>query len=137
MTTGPTLDVLRQLTEDWRATNGKSMPISVVEQWLDGATPEQTLVPTEVLRALFDCAVGSMNFASGFWDNEETAAARAVAVLLGVDPWAATPREHGVNYPHPFDTYYPGADWADCRRCGADADHPCHRSAEPATEVPR
>lgn len=97
------------------------------------AEPATTVVPTETLRALFDCAVNSMDFGSGFWDHEDTTAARAIAVLLGVDPWNATPRDHGVNYPHAFDTPDPDADWAYCRRCRQDRDHRCHHQSADQT----
>lgn len=43
------------------------------------------------LRALLDIGTGSMDFGSGFMDNEQVEALRKVAVLLGVDPVTATP----------------------------------------------
>ncbi len=54
-----------------------------------------TTVPTEDLQVMFDVAVESLDFASGFLDNDEVLALRRVAVLLGVDPMKATP--HNFN----------------------------------------
>jgi hypothetical protein len=55
-------------------------------------------VADEVLRALFDIAVSSMDFGSGFLDDEEVARLREVAELLGVDPMAATPENFRCKY---------------------------------------
>jgi hypothetical protein len=52
------------------------------------------------IRILFDTAVGSMDFSSGFLDNEEVEVLRKVAVYLGRDPKEATPS----NF---LETYYP------------------------------
>jgi len=60
-------------------------------------------VPREDLQILFDTAVGSMDFGSGFLDHEEVDCLRRIAVLLGVDPQDATPKEFQSSYPHPFD----------------------------------
>lgn len=51
-----------------------------------------------MLRALFDVAVSSMNFGSGFLDDEEVACLREVAVILGVDPDVATPQNFRCKY---------------------------------------
>lgn len=51
-------------------------------------------VPRAVLQVAFDAAVNSLSFTSGFLDDEEVDALRAVAVLLGVDPVTATPANH-------------------------------------------
>jgi hypothetical protein len=51
-----------------------------------------------VWRAVFDVAVHSMNFGSGFLDDEEVEALRAAAVLLGVSPDEATPRQFICKY---------------------------------------
>lgn len=55
-------------------------------------------VDDEVLRALFDVAVSSMNFSSGFLDDEEVGCLRQVAVILGVDPMVATPDNFRCKY---------------------------------------
>lgn len=55
-------------------------------------------VPKELLQKVFDSAVGSMNFNSGFLDDEEVEALRTIAMLLGVDPWIATPPEFKPKY---------------------------------------
>lgn len=61
---------------------------------------EMVTLPREALRALFDLAVNSMNFGSGFWETADTDTARAVAVVLGLDPMEATPSNHRANYEH-------------------------------------
>lgn len=53
-----------------------------------------TSVPTEILQILFDTAVGSMDFGSGFLDDEEVTALRDIAQRLGQDPIVATPTGH-------------------------------------------
>jgi hypothetical protein len=55
-------------------------------------------IDDEVLRALFDVAVHSMDFGSGGLDDEEVAHLRAVAVILGVDPAEGTPRNFLCKY---------------------------------------
>lgn len=56
-------------------------------------------VPDMLLRTLLDIAVSSLDFGSGFWDQEDTDAARAVALLLNVCPNAATPSDMVGKYP--------------------------------------
>jgi hypothetical protein len=94
----------------------------------------ETVISIETLRVLFDSAVGSMDFGSGFWDDDATCAARAVAELLGVDPFeTATPKEFRNQYPHAF-VFHPrflagdgtARDWPDCHECKRDHDHPSH-----------
>ena len=55
-------------------------------------------IDDEVLRALFDTAVHSMDFGSGFLDDEEVAALRAAAAVLGVDPAEGTPANFRCKY---------------------------------------
>jgi hypothetical protein len=55
-------------------------------------------IPRDVLQKTFDTAVGSMDFGSGFLDNEEVDALRAYAVLLGVDVAEATPEDFKKQY---------------------------------------
>jgi len=50
------------------------------------------------LRALLDLATGSLDFGSGFWDEEQTEIARKAAVVLGVDPDLVTPYNLGCKY---------------------------------------
>ena len=49
-------------------------------------------------RAVFDIAIGSMNFGSGFLDHEEVEHLRKAAVILGVDPELATPDNFLCQY---------------------------------------
>ena len=55
-------------------------------------------IPVRLAAILFDTAVGSMDFGSGFLDDEEVAALREAAVLLGADPDEATPRNFRCKY---------------------------------------
>jgi len=55
-------------------------------------------IDDRLLRIVFDVAVHSMDFGSGFLDDEEVAALREVAVVLGVDPAVATPRNFTCKY---------------------------------------
>lgn len=59
-------------------------------------------LPFTDLQALFDIAVGSMNFTSGFLDSDEVAVLRRVAVAIGVDPMVGTPREFATQFPHDY-----------------------------------
>lgn len=58
------------------------------------------------LQVLFDALVHSMDFGSGFLDDEEVEALRNVAGVLGVDPAVATPEDFLHQFPHVFQ---PGA----------------------------
>lgn len=85
---------------------------------------EAIIVPTELLRAVFDIAVGSAGFGSGFLDQEEVDHLRACAVALGIDPLKGTPDNLKCQYigGHEWvsDTlpFSPFADRKDyCNRC--------------------
>lgn len=41
-------------------------------------------VPRVLLKTLYDLAVGSLDFGSGFWDEEDQTAAARVGALLGI-----------------------------------------------------
>lgn len=104
-------------------------------EWPGGAetAPVDTIVvPREDLRALFDLAVNSLNFGSGFWDTDDTNAARRIAVALGVDPMEATPSEFRRQYKHTFDPYvHPRAGATDtCRWCSSMAAAKVHQDVE-------
>ena len=61
-------------------------------------------VPDEDVRVLFDIATNSLDFGSGFLDDEEVETLRRVAVMLGVDPKLATPYAFEHKYePTPKD----------------------------------
>lgn len=93
-----------------------------------------TQVPTEDLKALFDVAVGSLNFTSGFLDTDEVNMLRRIAVLIGADPMEGTPDGFAKQYPHPFTERvktWPPSSWADCcRRCDQRADDKVHNVEE-------
>lgn len=91
-------------------------------------------VPKSVLQAVLDSAVGSMDYGSGFLDEEEVSALRDVAVLLGVDPWTVTPSNvacaarfgvgHKMKKMAANDwrrRSYPGAEWV-CSACGVTSE---------------
>jgi hypothetical protein len=65
-------------------------------------TKHTTPVPTNDLKALFDIAVESMDFSSGFLDDDEVAVLRRIAVSIGVDPMLGTPSNYVKKYPHVF-----------------------------------
>lgn len=73
-------------------------------------------VPLETALAVFDIAVGSMDFGSGFLDKEETDALRAYAELLGIDPMRGT----SYNQKHNYCTEHDWEDWGTkrCKICG-------------------
>jgi hypothetical protein len=49
-------------------------------------------------KVVFDVATNSLDFGSGFLDDEEVRALRAAAVDLGVDPMEATPHNFKAKY---------------------------------------
>jgi len=63
------------------------------------AGEETTTVRTAALRTLFDLAVNSMDFGSGFWETADTLVAREIAASLGLCPMVATPTEHRASFP--------------------------------------
>jgi hypothetical protein len=60
------------------------------------------LVPLDDLQRLFDTAVNSMDFGSGFLDNEEVVTIRYFAKMLGVDPITATPGNFRKQFSHQY-----------------------------------
>lgn len=55
------------------------------------AVPSFQGTDEEALQTVFDVAVNSLDFGSGFLDLREVCALRRIAELLGVDPIKATP----------------------------------------------
>lgn len=55
-------------------------------------------IPDRLLRIVYDTAVSSMDFGSGFLDDSEVAALREIAVILGTDPETATPGNFKCKY---------------------------------------
>ena len=78
------------------------------------------------LRALLDLATGSLDFGSGFWNNEDTEIARGIAVMLGVDPNDVTPGNMQCTYgaEHAWWDWAPGE--MGCSKC---------KTRRPATDV--
>ncbi len=85
-------------------------------------TDPTVAVPTEDLRTMFDIAVGSLNFVSGFLDSDEVDVLRRVAVQIGVDPMAGTPKEFALRTAHPHTPEYPSWSTGPCKWCGRDLD---------------
>src|SRR4051812_43093780 len=50
------------------------------------------------IQALLDLATGSMDFGSGFWDEEQVEIVRKIAAVLGVDPMLVTPSNFTCKY---------------------------------------
>jgi hypothetical protein len=80
-------------------------------------------VPKETAQILFDALVGTLDFGSGFLDDDEVCALRDLAVLLGVDPLEATPQTYRVRMTHPFLASRPGGV---CRWCAKIRDEAPH-----------
>lgn len=104
-------------------------------EWPGGseATPTNPIsVPREDLRALFDVAVGSMNFTSGFLDTDEVNMLRRVAILIAVDPMNATPSEFRRQYKHSFKAYVDArhGPTKTCYWCSQPADVSVHQGSE-------
>lgn len=64
------------------------------------ADAELITIEKRLVQCMFDLAVGSLNFGSGWWDTEDVEAAREVAVTLGVDPQKEVPDLHFDKYGH-------------------------------------
>jgi hypothetical protein len=92
-------------------------------------TAETMTLPADDLRAVFDIAVGSMDFGSGFLDDAEVETLRRVAVVIGVDPMEATPSIFAAKYHHAFHpyTFKGGAKSSHCSRCFRVEDDELHR----------
>lgn len=79
------------------------------------------------LRALLDLATGSLDFGSGFWDEEQTEIAWKAADLLDVEREKVTPRNMYRLLPHRHDwklwtwDRYDQVHWT-CTYCGRDND---------------
>jgi hypothetical protein len=59
---------------------------------------ETVTIDKVLLQAVFDVAVGSMDFGSGFLCDEDVEHLRAAAVVLGVDPLVGTPTNFVCKY---------------------------------------
>lgn len=95
--------------------------------------PNSVLLPIDQVRHLFDLVVGSMDFGSGFLDDEDIDLLRTIAVRLGVDPDTATPRDWKHKYPHAYqapagaDGYYGYLVVDRCTHCMRARAFPCHQ----------
>lgn len=61
---------------------------------------ERIEIDKELLQAIFDLAVNTMDFGSGFWDDEDVKWGRRAAEILGLDPMVGTPRSYRVRIAH-------------------------------------
>jgi hypothetical protein len=59
-------------------------------------------VPLDDLQALFDTAINSMDFGSGFLDHEEVVILRRFATLLDVEKMTATPDNFRKQFTHHY-----------------------------------
>jgi hypothetical protein len=88
-----------------------------------------TEVDTDTLRALFDLAVGSMNYSSGFFEESDVKVILDVARLIGADMTHESPQYDSYKLTEPHLWHQ------DCAlkwRCGKAADHKIHRPELPA-----
>lgn len=60
------------------------------------------VVDEEKLKTLFDIAVGSMDFSSGFLDHAEVSILREFAEILGINPNVGTPTNFQASFAHDF-----------------------------------
>lgn len=65
--------------------------IAFAAEGVVGTQPAAVTIERPKLQALLDLAVSSLDFGSGFWDQDEALAARHAAELLGLCPNAVTP----------------------------------------------
>jgi hypothetical protein len=68
------------------------------------AMSDQITINKTTLQAIFDIAISSLDFSSGFLDNEDVEHLREVAVILGLEPMVGTPTPFTLQYPHKFKT---------------------------------
>lgn len=68
--------------------------------WHDSAEAPLVVMQREHARIIFDALAGSLDFGSGFLDDDAVEALRALAVLFGVNPTTATPLEFRNQYAH-------------------------------------
>lgn len=64
---------------------------------------EQVTLPRETLKILYDLAVGSLDFGSGLWDQEDYEAVQQLAVLMGFEYplcWCKKPAGHPGIHDH-------------------------------------
>lgn len=76
------------------------------------------------LRAVLDVATQSMDFGSGFLDNEQVEALRKLAGIIGIDPLVATPSNFTCQYKGEHEwlmTSWGKAPWA-CALCRHTSD---------------
>lgn len=59
---------------------------------------EELVVRRGDLRALLDVATGSLDFGSGFLDNEQVEVLRRLATVVGIDPILVTPSNFTFQY---------------------------------------
>jgi hypothetical protein len=96
---------------------------------------ETTPIATDDLRALFDIATSSVSFGSGYLETDEVELLRKIAVLIGVDPWEATPSSFRRHYSHAHRPNGRNAhpNWADnCADCGQPSADKVHSKSEEA-----
>lgn len=82
----------------------------------------------EDVQMLFDLMVHSMDFGSGFLDDDEVEALRRVAEQLGVEKDVATPSEFKHKYPHEFKPK--SWDSTRCEKCDRAEDWKAHQPIE-------
>lgn len=80
------------------------------------------------LRAVLDVATMSMDFGSGFLDNEQVEALRKAAIILGLDPKVATPANFTCHYDGAHDWRASGYGGRRLWRCVK-----CAQTREPST----
>jgi hypothetical protein len=92
----------------------------------------QITLDKEDLQAVFDLALEGEGMMSGWWGQEEVDSARKIAVLLGVNPMVATPREFANHTRHDYEPTATGVGgiYTKCKWCKVNSQDFPHVDAE-------
>lgn len=93
-----------------------------------------TTIKTEKLRALFDLAVGSMDYGSGFLDRDDVEVIVEVARMLGVEKDVSEPGGPSYDGRKPWQRTEPHLWHQECALdwlCGQPAGDPIHQITLP------
>lgn len=86
--------------------------------WHDSDAAPLVVMKREHARIIFDALHSSLDFGSGFLDDDAVEALRALAVLIGVNPTEGTSSEYQSQYVHHFNGEHgPKHDPATCWDC--------------------
>lgn len=90
-------------------------------------------IADEKLQRLFDMIIHSLDFGSGFLEDDDVVLLRDIAKQLGVNPQIATPDDFRSQYNHVFEQHSARAievrpeRAGECAHCRKSIDAPCHK----------